>query len=244
MDDEQLLQLIEQVRHHPLGSQQRRRSMNHLLIQILRLPGLIRSSHPEYLSALNQTWEWVWCNIENFSPRPPSVQQSLVNWVNGYLKWRIKDLKRSTCFNQTSLDEPLARSEAGQTLLDQISETGLSKPTYSGLEDYIQKLDNQEVQRISLAIETAIEEDKDSRLESLHLQKCYECNCKFLSQKLLLQDPPETLASLAQNLSEARLIQNLPKVNYQTLVSHWKRICLPCLKAIAIELNYQPHSEP
>ncbi|HAG84032.1 MAG TPA: hypothetical protein DCL61_23485, partial [Cyanobacteria bacterium UBA12227] len=60
--------------------------------QIQHLPGLARSSHPDYLHALNRTYQWISQNIQNFQPRPPSVQESLVTWINGYLYWRIRDL--------------------------------------------------------------------------------------------------------------------------------------------------------
>ncbi len=55
--EQHLRQLIEEVCQHPLKNPKRQKAMNKLLIEIQRLPGLGKSSHPDYLDALNQTWE-------------------------------------------------------------------------------------------------------------------------------------------------------------------------------------------
>lgn len=229
MHDEQLLQLIENARQHPLGSYEWQRNMNRLLVEIQRLPGLKSSRHQDYLDALNKTWEFVCRNIQNFQPRPPSVQTSLVNWINSHLRWRLKDLDVPSS-NTYSLDRPLA-DETGFTLLDQLSETGLSTPSLSGIEGYIEQLQNQENQRIALEIERLIESDPHFKLRTLYPQARPDCNCHKLSQKLLLKNPPDKLAPLARELN----------INYQTLVSHFKRVCLPCLRKMAIELTPRPN---
>ncbi len=229
MDDQQLLQLIENARQHPYGSCEWQRSMNTLLVELQRLPGLKSSKHQDYLDALNQTWEFVTRNLNNFQPRPPSVQQSLVNWINSYLKWRLKDLNIPSS-STYSLDRPLG-DEMGFTLLDQLSETGLSTPSLSGIDGYIEQLQNQENQRIGLEMERVIEEDAYFKLRNLYPQGRPDCNCHVLSKKALLKNPPDKLALLARKLD----------INYQTLTSHYKRKCLPCLQKMATELKLRPN---
>lgn len=91
--DERLRQLIEAVCQYPDGSQRRRKAMHRLLVELERLPGLLKSRHPDYLHALNQTFEWISRNIcSTFKQRTPSLQGDLVKWINGYLYWRINDL--------------------------------------------------------------------------------------------------------------------------------------------------------
>ena len=70
-------------------------SLNRLLIAIAQLPGIYRSSHQDYPEAFNRTLEWVSKNIDRFERRSPDVQRSFVTWINGYLKWRIRDLDQS-----------------------------------------------------------------------------------------------------------------------------------------------------
>jgi hypothetical protein len=87
--DEQLRQLIAAVCGHPLKSLKRRKAMNQLLVAIQRLPGLGTSSHPDYLDALNRTWEWVNRSIcQEFHLVKPSIQKRLLQWINSYLLHR------------------------------------------------------------------------------------------------------------------------------------------------------------
>lgn len=88
--DRRLSALITEIRQNPANSRKWRTAMHKLLLEIQQLPGIKKSAHQDYPEALNRTFRWVSDEIAKFEPRPPSVSKSLVNWINGYLGWRIK----------------------------------------------------------------------------------------------------------------------------------------------------------
>lgn len=232
--DEQLKELIVEVCRYSDRSPERQKALNRLLIQIQHLPGLAKSNHPDFLDALNRTWEWFSQNIQTFQPRPPSLQASLVKWINGYLYWRIKDLYAPDRRVPLSFDEPVWGDETGlTTYLDQLSETGFGIPSLSGIDGYIEQLQRQEKQRIGLELKRYIEEDEAGTLHNCHPKAYSQCNCLLLSQRLSFKNPPDKFTQLAKELD----------VNYQVLVAHWKRKCLPLLQQIAISLGYEPDQE-
>ncbi len=231
MDDRELWQLIVNAHQQVPASLEWRVSMNKLLARVQRLPGIKKVSHPDYLDALNKTWEWVWHNIGSFEPRPPSVEKSLVNWINGYLYWRIQDLYIKSHPNTVSLDELLTDDEEDLSLLDQLSQTRWSSVSCGWVDSHAQRVEKQNLQQIWLELEEAVGTDLQGKLKSLCPQGRNDCNCKLLSQKLLLKEPPDSLALLAREL----------KINSKTLLSHWKKKCKPCLQKMVIELNYQLH---
>ena len=227
--DEELQELIARICENPISEQERKRTLNRLLSLMQRLPGLLRSSHLYYLEALDKTWEWVSRSICDFEPQPNlSIQKSLLKWINGYLKWRIRDLYLQTC-NEYSLDSPIDNSgEDGSTLLDRLSETNYDFPVLSGIDGYIEQLRNQEVQRVILELENYILEDPEGRLRQCHPRNRPECNCQFLSQRRLFQNPPERFTAISKELG-------IPDT---TIKSHWERRCKPLLKTILNDLGY------
>lgn len=231
--DEQLRELIAEVCKYPSPSPEKQKALNRLLIQVQRLPGLAKSSHPDYLQALNRTWEWLSQNIQTFEPRPPSLEQSLVKWINGYLYWRIRDLYVPDK-NTPSLDELVGGEDASKSYLEQLTSAGSSSPTLTGIDGYIEQLQQQESQRIGLKIEQYIENDPERKLSQCHPKVSPNCNCQVLSQRITLKSPPDKFSQLARELN----------INYQTLVQHWKRSCLPLLQTIAINLGYEPNQQP
>ncbi|HEY9598267.1 MAG TPA: hypothetical protein V6D33_11415 [Cyanophyceae cyanobacterium] len=231
--DEQLRELIAEVCKYPSPSPEKQKALNRLLIQVQRLPGLAKSSHPDYLQALNRTWEWLSQNIQSFEPRPPSLQDSLVKWINGYLYWRIRDLYVPDK-NTPSVHELVGGDEAGKSYLEQLTTAGLSSPTLTGIDGYIEQLQQQESQRIGLKVEQYIEDDPEQKLSQCHPKASPDCNCQLLSQRITLKSPPDKFSQLARELN----------INYQTLVQHWKRSCLPLLQTIAINLGYEPNQQP
>ncbi len=228
--DEQLRELIAEVLKHPPQSPERQKALNRLLIKLQQLPGLRRSSHLNYLEALNKTWEWVSNNIQKFSSRPPSVQVSLEKWINGYLYWRIKDLYTQDDPAIRSLDEIVGSDREGSTYMDRLSEEGFNPATLVGIEAHIEKSQKQEKQRIGLELELYIEKDQARKLQNCYPRNHPQCNCRILSLKLILKDPIDSYAELARELN----------VNRQTLVSHWQRKCLPLLQGVARSRGYQP----
>lgn len=228
--DEQLQKLIARICGNPKPKLlERRRAMNRLLSAIQKLPGLLKSSHLDYLEALDLTWEWLSRHVCEFEPRlHESMQTSLVRWINGYLSWRIRDLYRREERNQCSLDDPIDNSKDNPiTWLEQMSDNNI--PVLSGIDGYFEQLQNQERQNISLKLELYIEEDPEKKLRSCHPLKYPDCHCRFLSQRLLLQNPPARFADISRELG----------INYQTLKSHWEKKCKPLLQEIATALGYQ-----
>ncbi|OCQ93517.1 hypothetical protein BCD64_01075 [Nostoc sp. MBR 210] len=226
MDDleQQLIGLITQIRQHVPKSLQWRLAMDRLLREIQQFPRLRKSSHPDYLAALTLTFEWVSNNISEFEPNSDSVAESLVRWVNGYLRWRIQDLYSPDKNAPLSLDAPIASDFGEITLLDK-----LPNSTLSGLDSLIENSQRENNQRIGLKLELYIEQDHEAKLKNSYPRSCVECNCQLLSQRLILKEPPDKVAEIARELS-------LP---YTTVNSHWNRNCKPMLQKIAEDLGYK-----
>lgn len=244
--DERLRQLIAAVCQQPDGSREWRKAMSRLLILIQGLPEFRKYSSIDcpdhFLDALNQSLEWFSHNIRNFQPRTSSVRSDLVKWLKSYLYWRIKDLNSPSSLKikrlHISLDESISDAEAEiTTWLERVSEEGrlLGTPSnpyvLSGLEIYLEQLQQDSQQRLVANLAYYIEHDPDKQLQNCYPRKHPECNCQVLSQRLLFifKNPPDTLADIAREC----------QINYQTLVSHWKLKGIPLLQEVAIQLGYQ-----
>ncbi len=151
--DQRLTALITQIRQQQPNSRKWRFAMSLLLGEIQQLPRLAKSSHQDYPAALNLTFEWVSKNISRFEPYSDSVAESLVKWVNGYLYWRIKDLKSPNKDAPHSLDAPIASDFGEITLLDK-----LPNSTLSGLDGLIENSQRENSQRIGRELERYIEQ--------------------------------------------------------------------------------------
>jgi hypothetical protein len=233
--DERLRQLIATVCQHPDGSLERRKAMHRLLIELQQLPRLLKSSHPDYLDALNRTWEWVNRNIcSSFELRTPSIQESLVKWINGYLHWRIKDVLSPQGSKTLSLDKIIGDPEEGTPLLEQLSQTGLSTPTLSGLSGHIEQLERDNIQRIALDLERYIQQDPKGKLRNCFPRAHPNCNCHLLSIRRYLKDPPDSFSDIAQELN----------MKSTQLTNHWYGRCKPLLQEIAEDLGYRPNESP
>lgn len=226
--DKRLTDLIIQLQQSPSQTREWRSAMNHLLREIQQLPGLVRSSHQNYPAALNLTLEWVSHNIANFQPRSSSVSQSLENWINGYLHWRIKDLYSPDQDAVISLDAPIQEDTGEKTLLDQIPAF-----TLSGLDGLIENAQKETTQRIGLELELYIEQDPEGKLKNSYPRSYPECNCQFLSQRRVLKEPPDKFADVAREFN----------IKYTTVNSHWQRKCQPLLQEIAKNLGYQQEQQ-
>lgn len=227
--DRRLSALIAEIRQNPANSRKWRSAMNKLLLEIQQLPGLKKSSHQNYPAALNLTLEWVSREIANFEPRSPSVSKSLINWINGYLGWRIHDLYSPDKDAPISLDAPIA-VDAGETTRLEL----LSDFTLGGLDGMIESVQKETTQRIGLELELYIEQDPEGKLKNSYPRSYPECNCQFLSLRRVLKEPPDKFQDLAEELS----------VKYTTLNSHWKRKCEPSLQEIARTLGYKQEPQP
>jgi hypothetical protein len=222
--DQRLTALITQIRQHPPKSRQWRFAMSRLLGEIQQLPGLAKSSHPDYPAALNRTLEYVSLNLAKFDLNSPSVSESSLTWINRYLYWRIKDLKSPDKKAPLSLDAPIASDFGEITRLD-----NLPNPTLSGLDGFIENSQRETTQRIGLKLELYIEQDPEDKLKNSYPSSSPQCNCQFLSQKRVLKEPPDKFTHIARELS----------IPYTTVNSHWKRKCEPMLQKIAEDLGYK-----
>lgn len=203
--------------------------MNKLLLQIQQLPGLKKLDHQNYPAALNLTLEWVSREIAKFEPRPPSVSKSLVNWINGTLRWRIQDLYSPDQDAPISLDAPIAVDAGETTRLEQLPDF-----TLSGLDGMIESVQKETTQRIGLQLELYIEQDPEGKLRNSYPRSNPECNCQFLSLRRVLKEPPDKFKDLEKELN----------VKYTTLHSHWKRNCELLLQEKALTLGYKQEPQP
>lgn len=234
MTDEQLQTLITRIcENRDFQSKERRRDIHRLLLECQRLPGLKKSSHLLYSEALDKTWEWVITNICDFERQAHlSVQTTLVRWINGYLKWRIKDLylkQANQHCREISLDAPINKSsENSLTFLDILSENSIDTPTLSGIDNYIKECKAQKFQKIYEQFKQEVEEDPKHIFKNSHPRQHPDCNFRFLCQKLIFKDPPEKLSHISRKLG----------INYNTLITFWKRKCIPLLQKKLKELGY------
>ncbi len=226
--DKRLANLITQLQQAPPQTSKWRSAMNYLLREIQQLPGLVKSSHPDYPTALNLTLVWVSHNIANFQLRSSSVSKSLEIWINGYHRWRIKDLYAPDKDAAISLDAPIQEEAGERTLLEQIPAF-----TLSGLDGLIENNQKETTQRIGLELEVYIEQDPEENLKNSYPRSYPECNCQFLSKRRILKEPPDKFADVARELN----------IKYTTVNSHWQRKCQPLLQEIAKNLGYQQEQQ-
>jgi hypothetical protein len=216
--DELLSHLIAECRDRE-ATLARRKALNRLLGVISQLPGIYTSSHQDYPEAFNRTLEWVCKNIERFEARSPSLQDSFVTWINGYLHWRIRDLYLPDDKYETQ------RTHTGSNLqgeaIDLIER--LADPKSLNLLDLkIAQIQENKRQRQGEIIREYIERDPDRLLTNCCLKKHEQCHCQLLAIRLLLQEPSQRIADLSRELN----------ISNQTLYSHWKQKCLPLLQEI------------
>jgi len=244
-DDTQIQTLLDEIRSPDATPLLRRKALSRLLLCIQRSPKLRRSRHPDYGHALSLTLERVCRAIDEFSPRSASISTDLMNWVNGYLDGRIRDLRNPDTkikeLHRPDREERQIKQEfGGVVLLDQsIGEDG--NPTSLGdltpdprqdmtlLESWIQALQQAQKQRIGRDIHRYLAADPDAILQGCHPGQFSECHCQALIQRLHLSEPPETRRAIAQDFG-------IPE---QTLYSHWRNKCLPLLQIVALRFDTQ-----
>jgi hypothetical protein len=210
--DEEFRELIKQASEFRQDTPERAKTISLLRVKIQQLPGFYQSSHQDYFDALDQTWEWFGRNIQDFEERPPLLTVSLVRWINGYLHWRIRDIRDKR--NQTiSLDARGNEDGTVKNFWEVISETGFEPPRLSGIDSYIEKIQQQNIDLIAQKLKQYIEQDPDFVLRNLHLQKNPECNFQVIIQRLYLKDKHDTKRAIAEYFG----------VSEQTLYAHYRR---------------------
>ncbi|MCC3529561.1 MAG: hypothetical protein JGK21_21630 [Microcoleus sp. PH2017_22_RUC_O_B] len=210
--DEQLCQLILTICSQPRDSLQRRKSMNRLLLKVQRLPNLSKSFHPDALEAVNKTWEWLDNNLHNFHPRSSPIRDSLVTWINGNLRYRIRDLYAAKPPNMVSLDV--------------IKRSQFYHPYLASFDAYIEQLEAEANQSLARNIAQYINRDPEAKLRKCYPKNRPDCNCQIIVQRLFLQPSPEKLSVIARQLN----------INTQTIHSFWRRTGFPKVRSIALEI--------
>jgi hypothetical protein len=222
--EEPIKEAIALICRYDNHSLQRQKNLNRLLMLIQQLPGIYRSSHQDYPEAYNRTLEWVSKNIDRFEAKGESVQKSFVIWINGYLKWRIRDLYVS----DNSYDpQRVYFNKNEKSEIDLIENIPDPRFSLSLLDTQIAEMQAEKQTRLGIAISEYIKQDLNKNLTNTYLRKHPQCNCQCLAIRLLLQQPPEKISEIAREL----------QVNNQTLYSHWKQKCLPLLQEIGKELG-------
>ncbi|MEL7075164.1 MAG: hypothetical protein AAGM46_04445 [Cyanobacteria bacterium J06582_2] len=221
--NQELAQAIAECRQDNLTK--RRTSLNRLLILIQQLPGIYTVSHQDYPEAYNRTLMWVCQNIDRFEPTRESVEKSLVIWINGYLKWRIRDLYIS----DNSYDPQRVYPTKNNAELDLIANLPDPQVSLSLLDTQIAQMQAEKSENMGKAIVDHIKQDQDKKLTTTFIRQHPQCNCHNLALRLLLEQPPQKISQIAREL----------EVNNQTLYSHWKQKCLPLLQSISQSINHE-----
>ncbi len=227
--DQQVKELIEQVCQFERTSPQGRKALTRLLIFIQQHPDLYRSTHSDYTEALNRTLEWMCKNIQSFELRSASVEQSLIRWVNGYLKWRVRDLYGPDTYSKNivdSLDRRVINDKGESTTMMNLF---VDQKTLIGIEGWIEGIQKERRVSIGDAVWEYIEQDPENLLKSCYPKKQPECHCQILAMRLLLEQPPQKISQIARDYN----------ISNQTLYSHWKRKCLPLLQTICDHISQQ-----
>ncbi|NJK99901.1 MAG: hypothetical protein HC838_05155 [Spirulinaceae cyanobacterium RM2_2_10] len=243
---EQLRQWLATVQQQPRTSLAWRRAMHHLLLTIQQLPGLARSSHPDYGEVLDDVLLRLADEIGEFVPQGDSLTQSLTHWLNLKLrlKYAVRDLhqpprSRRRAQQRTaqrefaeqarqpplSLDAPLT-DDSSESFADRLL-ADLPRNFWELQAQIAQAQQQQATEQVGQAVQRYIETDPDGRLRASHPQAHPDCHSQMLSQRLLLKQPPDKLVMIARDCN----------INYHTLNWHWKHKGLPLLRAIAAELG-------
>lgn len=213
LKDEQLRELLLKICSLPRGNEHRRKLVDRLLRQLQYLPKISKSSHPDYLEAINRTWEWLDNNLHQFNPQNSPLLDCLVTWINGNLHYRIRDLQPPQTINMLSIDA--------------LEDSGFYIPSWRSLDAYIEEqLQTQKKQSLARSIARYIDRDPDRKLRNCHPQNRPDCNTQIIAQRLFLLQSPEKLSAIGRNLN----------INTQTIHSFWKRKGFPKIQAIAREI--------
>ncbi|MGD2180907.1 hypothetical protein [Lusitaniella coriacea] len=247
--EQRLKALIDALQQYKRGSLTWRKALNQLILEIQHLPGLAKSSHPDYYEVLDDTFMRLADEIEDFEPQHSSLTTSLVAWINGKLrlKYAVRDLHNPNRIKQTTLRKTPQREfrEQGRktplsldvSLSRDSSDTfaeRLSSPSLWELQAQIERdMQQQKNIRIGIKLKQYLEEDPDGILRKCHPGDYPRCHCQVLSQRLLLKIPPDKLTTLAKEF----------EINYNTLNWHWKNKGLPLLQSVVLDFGYRRNSE-
>ncbi len=225
--DKKLRRLISELKENPSGSIARRqaRATNRFLIEVQRLPGIVRSNHQDYLAALNQTLLWLVDSIDNFAIDTPSIQADLPKWINSYLQYKIKDLF-SPNMNRVrqKLNETFTDEEDEEAFLEELDKIGVFDSVLEAAEEQqallLEQTKSQGLQVEIRELQEYIKLDPDGNLRGIHIRGNPRCNAQLLIQKRIFQE--KSLIELSQELG----------ISVPSLSSFWARQVAPRLREI------------
>jgi hypothetical protein len=212
--DERLCQLILNICLLSRDNPQRRKLVDRLLRKLQISPKLSKVSHPYYYEAQNKTWLWLNKHLHEFNPQHSPIQASLVTWVNGHLRYRIQDLYTSkNRKNQNTLPLEALETSGFYGCLD-------------ALDLEIERMERQEKQDLARDIAHYFQGDPQQELRNCHPRNRPDCNCQIIAQKLLVDESPAKMATIARQLN----------IKEQTIRSFWRRTGFSKIKKIAVKL--------
>lgn len=212
--DERLCQLILNICLLSRDNPQRRKLVDRLFRQLQLSPKLSKVSHPYYYEAQNKTWLWLNKHLHEFNPQHSPIQASLITWVNGHLRYRIQDLYTSK--NRKNLN----------TLPLEALETSGFYGCLDALNWEIERIEREEKQALARDIANYFQGDPQQELRNCHPRNRPDCNCQIIAQKLLLDESPAKMATIARQLN----------IKEQTIRSFWRRTGFSKIKKIAVKI--------
>ncbi|WP_341732339.1 hypothetical protein [Microcoleus sp. EPA2] len=239
IDDSSLCQLIKQALQDSEGDRDLHNAVEVLALAIDQLPEvkayLSQGWLPYYDEALPMTMRDVKRNINKF-PQMYRLNMASVNCENPsdagkvrkmFIHWVIMILRRD-CY-----DVKRQRDKQPQifSTSDIVKGEVFSLDNCVAMDQDITTMDRliqQEQRSLAVKLKRYIEQDPEEKLKNSHPRGRADCNCQVLSQKILLDNFPSEIKSIAREL-------NIP---YQTLLTHWNRKCLPILVELAKNLGY------
>lgn len=200
--DELLCELILGICSESLDIPQRRKLVDRLFRKLQLSPKLSKVSHPYYYEAQNNTWLWLNKHLHEFNPQRSPIQASLVTWVKGNLRYRIQDLyTRKNGKNQNTLS------------LDCLESSKFYKGFLDGWDAEIERIEREEKQALARDIANYFKGDPQQELRNCHPRNRPDCNCQIIAQKLLLDESPAKMSTIARQLN----------IKEPTIRSFWRR---------------------
>lgn len=259
--DERSHKLILQLLQSSCDGSEYNQGMEQLLGIIPRLPGLRKDSHPDYLEAVNKTLIEVKRKFPDFQrfarkkqvnlalASATEVRECFVWWVNQFLRFDVLDLYRKRQQPlPISLDAPMSGDDE-RTLGDKLSNEGFKPPTWDGLEDFIQRSEQEQIRRKGEALERYIEADPEGLLQSCYCNDNPDCNCQNIAKLAYLanrggeitvqQGQRRIVIEPAEQLVSVRAFAKSVGINEQAIHSHWKRHCRKILRSFLQEFEQQ-----
>lgn len=200
--DELFCELILAICSESLDIPQRRKLVDRLFRKLQLSPKLSKVSHPYYYEAQNKTWLWLNKHLHEFNPQCSPIQASLVTWVKGNLRYRIQDLyTRKNGKNQNTLP------------LEDLESSKFYKGCLDGWDAEIERIEREEKQALARAIANYLNGDPEQELRNCHPRNRPDCNCQIIAQKLLLDESPAKMSTIARQLN----------IKEPTIRSFWRR---------------------